>query len=200
MRRPLAPLGFLALVALLVVSTTATSSFSAPVAFASSSVPALAAFVSSVASVPLALVALAAVSSLGGGLRPLRPFSPAAAPVVSVSLVGASLVGVSSAESWNPGLVVRPTGVGSPSQGRPFTILGEAGASVRGLRLYRNRGKEAYLRGIVTFFSDGSEIRAGVRKDQFSELVCRLFAASDYASTTDSVFDRPSPKVRSSPR
>lgn len=161
MRVPLAPGGLMALVALLVVATTATSFLSAPVAM-TSSVPALVAVVSSVASVPLALVALAAASSLG-------------VPVASVSLVGASLVGLASAESWNPDLCVRPTGAGSSTEGRPFTILGEAGSSVRALRVYRNRGKEGYLRGIVAFFSDGAEIRAGVRKDQFSELVCGLF-------------------------
>ncbi|KAK4033044.1 hypothetical protein C8A01DRAFT_40511 [Parachaetomium inaequale] len=63
-----------------------------------------------------------------------------------------------------------PTGVGASSRGAPFTILGSAGTSVRKLRLYRNNGNDGYLRGIVAVFTDGTEMRAGVRKDQFSEL------------------------------
>ncbi|KAH6856278.1 hypothetical protein B0I37DRAFT_283455, partial [Chaetomium sp. MPI-CAGE-AT-0009] len=79
--------------------------------------------------------------------------------------------GLSSAASWNLDLCVRPTGIGSSDKGTPFTILGPAGSSVQTLRLYRNTRNVGYIRGIDIIFSDGTERRAGVRKDQFSELV-----------------------------
>ncbi|EAQ87746.1 predicted protein [Chaetomium globosum CBS 148.51] len=81
----------------------------------------------------------------------------------------ASVVGYSSAESWDPQLCVSPTSVGSTEGGAPFTILGRPGSSVRTMRLYRNSGRVRYIRGLVVVFSDGTEMQAGVRKDEFSE-------------------------------
>lgn len=120
----------------------------------------------SVASGPFVAVALATTSSLGPGSRP-RSLAPLS---TSTFLAVSSFAGLAVAEPWNTDLCVRPTAVGAPDGGTSFTILGSAGSSVRKLRLYRNNGKDGYLRGIVAFFSDGTELRAGVRKDQFSEL------------------------------
>ncbi|KAL2153510.1 hypothetical protein VTH82DRAFT_4665 [Thermothelomyces myriococcoides] len=75
-----------------------------------------------------------------------------------------------SAVPWSPDLCVKPTSIGGSSGGVPFTILGQAGSSVSTLRVYRNNGAEGYLRGLVAVFSDGVEMIAGVRKDQYSEL------------------------------
>jgi hypothetical protein len=112
-------------------------------------------------SAALALVALAALRSLGSPSRRCLP----------AFLLGFLLFVCSvRAAPWDQGLCVRPTGIGAPNGGAPFTILGSAGSSVRRLRVYRNNGKDGYLRGIVAFFSDGSDQRGGVRKDQFSEL------------------------------
>ncbi|KAK4125627.1 hypothetical protein N657DRAFT_662121 [Parathielavia appendiculata] len=88
--------------------------------------------------------------------------------ILLIVLLG--LVGSVLGSRWDRGLLVRPTGIGAPNGGAPFTILGSAGSSVRRLRVYRNNGKDGYLRGIVAFFSDGTDQRGGVRKDQFAEL------------------------------
>lgn len=112
------------------------------------------------------------VSRIGSSLlslmfaRSLR-YSPLAMMVLRFC---ASAFGHSSEESWDPELCVSPTSVGSIDGGAPFTILGRPGSSVRTMRLYRNIGRVGYLRGIVVVFSDGTEMQAGVRKDQFSEL------------------------------
>ncbi|KAH6632144.1 hypothetical protein F5144DRAFT_649634 [Chaetomium tenue] len=81
----------------------------------------------------------------------------------------ASVVGYPFAESWDPQLCVSPTSVGSTEAGAPFTILGRPGSSVQMMRMYRNSGRAGYLRGIVVVFSDGTEMQAGVRQDEFSE-------------------------------
>jgi hypothetical protein len=99
-------------------------------------------------------------------VRPLR-YSPSAMMILRFC---ASVFGYSSEESWDPELCVNPTSVGSIDSGTPFTILGRSGSSVRMMRLYRSSGRFGFLRGIVVTFSDGTEMQAGVRKDQFSEL------------------------------
>lgn len=109
-------------------------------------------------------VAFPATSGLSGGFGRLRHVA------LHVSTLLVALSGLASAESWSPDLCVRPTGLGSSGGGDPFTILGSAGSSVRRLRVYRNNGKMGYLRGIVVFFSDGTEMRGGVRKDQFADI------------------------------
>lgn len=112
----------------------------------------------------LVAVAFPATSGISGGFRRLRHV------VLHVSTLLVALSGFASAESWSPDLCVRPTGLGASGGGDPFTILGSAGSSVRRLRVYRNNGKMGYLRGIVVFFSDGTEMRGGVRKDQFADI------------------------------
>ncbi|KAL1840078.1 hypothetical protein VTJ49DRAFT_813 [Mycothermus thermophilus] len=81
-----------------------------------------------------------------------------------------SLASLAAAEPWNQALCVQPTVVGTRSDGDPFTILGDAGSSVRMLRVYRSNGRTGYLRGLDVRFSDGVERSQGSRKDQFSEL------------------------------
>lgn len=115
----------------------------------------------------VAVSAVATSSGLSGGS--VRRRHPLASALFALAIVLAVFVGSARAEPWGTDLCVRPTGVGAASQGAPFTILGSAGSSVRKLRVYRNNGKDGYLRGIVVFFSDGTEMRGGVRKDQFSD-------------------------------
>jgi hypothetical protein len=110
-----------------------------------------------------AVIALSVFASLGS-----RSARGSTGPLVL--FVFAGLFGSVLGASWDRGLCLRPTGIGAPNGGAPFMILGSAGSSVRRLRVYRNNGKDGYLRGIVAFFSDGSDQRGGVRKDQFSEL------------------------------
>ncbi|KAK4149179.1 hypothetical protein C8A00DRAFT_19101 [Chaetomidium leptoderma] len=112
-------------------------------------------------------VALSAALSLAGGSHRLRLLAPPSAVSTAVLV---ALVGSADGAQWSPDLCVRPTTIGASVGGSDFTILGAAGSSVQKLRVYRNNGKEGYLRGLVALFSDGSEQRAGVRKDQFSEM------------------------------
>jgi len=99
-----------------------------------------------------------------------RPLAPRLASLLLV-LLSVALLGQVRAESWSTDLCVSPTGIGSSSSaGAPFTILGSAGSSVRRLRVYRNSGNNTYLRGVVAFFSDDSEMRGGVRKDQHLDI------------------------------
>ncbi|AEO66553.1 uncharacterized protein THITE_30737, partial [Thermothielavioides terrestris NRRL 8126] len=79
--------------------------------------------------------------------------------------------GAARAAPWSADVCATPVAVGSSSGGNPFTILGEAGSTVSKVRFYRNNGQVGYLRGLVVFFSDGLQMRAGVRKDQFSDLI-----------------------------
>jgi hypothetical protein len=117
----------------------------------------------------LALALRDVVAPLVARLPSLRlPHSP---PLLALLLLAAVLPSPALAAQWSPDLCVPPKGVGSSSGGRPFTILGEEGSAVSMLRVYRNNGKSGYLRGLVVGFSDGLEVRAGVRKDQFSDFV-----------------------------
>ena len=115
------------------------------------------------------VVAVSSVATSGLSRGSGRRRHPLASALFALAIVLAVFVGSARAEPWGTDLCVRPTGVGAASQGAPFTILGSAGSSVRKLRVYRNNGKDGYLRGIVVFFSDGTEMRGGVRKDQFSD-------------------------------
>ncbi|KAL2164805.1 hypothetical protein VTH06DRAFT_101 [Thermothelomyces fergusii] len=118
-----------------------------------------------------AVVALATTTRRSPSLGPLRrSFVSLSSWLVFVLVLLGTFVPSVSAAPWSPDLCVRPTSIGSSSGGAPFTILGEAGSSVTGLRLYRNNGADGYLRGLVASFSDGSEMVAGVRKDQYSEI------------------------------
>ncbi len=102
--------------------------------------------------------------------RSLRSVTPRMASLL-LALLLVALVGQARSEAWSTDLCVSPSGLGAPSSaGTPFTVLGSAGSSVRRLRVYRNSGKNAYLRGIVAFFSDDSEMRGGVRKDQYQDI------------------------------
>ncbi len=112
---------------------------------------------------------LAAALLVFGGPSSRCRLSSRGSSSLFVFAVGLGLcVGSALAEPWSTDLCVRPSGVGGAS-GAPWTILGSAGASVRKLRVYRNNGKRGYLRGIVVFFTDGTEMRGGVRKDQFAD-------------------------------
>ncbi|KAL2190004.1 hypothetical protein L209DRAFT_749979 [Thermothelomyces heterothallicus CBS 203.75] len=123
-----------------------------------------------------AVAALAVALSFGRGpaaryrSRSRAPLRASPLPRLSLILLLGAFVPLVSAEPWSPDLCVRPTSIGGGSGGAPFTILGSAGSSVSTLRLYRNNGAEGYLRGLVAVFSDGNEMIAGVRKDQYSEL------------------------------
>lgn len=100
----------------------------------------------------------------------VRPRSPAFRLFPVLALFALALVGCARADQWSTDLCVSPTGLGASSEGAPFTILGSAGSSVRRLRLYRNNGRDGYLRGLSVFFSDGTEMRGGVRKDQYADV------------------------------
>ncbi len=100
----------------------------------------------------------------------IRLRSPASRLLSGLGLVCLALLGCARAEQWSTDLCVSPTGLGASGEGAPFTILGSAGSSVRRLRLYRNNGRDGYLRGLSVFFSDGTEMRGGVRKDQFADV------------------------------
>ncbi|KAK3306757.1 uncharacterized protein B0T15DRAFT_431602 [Chaetomium strumarium] len=129
-------------------------------------------FAALVAFALLALSRAAVASVAAAGPVFSRAASLVRTRVVVVCLsVAAVFPPAALAAQWSPDLCVPPKGVGSSSGGRPFTILGEEGATVSMLRVYRNNGRVGYLRGLVVGFSDGLEVRAGVRKDQFLDLV-----------------------------
>ncbi|KAH6634999.1 hypothetical protein B0J18DRAFT_361322 [Chaetomium sp. MPI-SDFR-AT-0129] len=134
--------------------------------------PAASSAFSVVLAAAFSLVAAMATPNLARGLGrsrfSLRALASLAMPALLLSAV--LFVGPASAAPWSTDLCVRPTSVGASSEGAPFTLLAEAGSSVRTLRLFRNNGRDGYLRGLVVVFSDGTEMRAGVRKDQFAEL------------------------------
>ncbi|KAK4135550.1 hypothetical protein BT67DRAFT_377803 [Trichocladium antarcticum] len=130
---------------------------------------------SGVLSGPLALAGivsgpLALAGGVFSGLASVSSVSVSGLSALALFAVAPVSAAPAQSSSWDGAILEHSRPVGDAQTGSFFRVVGHAGSVVEKLHIWRNAGKDQYIRGLQLFFSDGSSQVAGVLKSQHTEV------------------------------